>query len=143
MNLQPSILVAVQQPKEGESLEDYSKKFMDEGIFTPDPQLHCPVAACIALKNVQPGMYKKDGDGHGRTVLFERDQPEFPGLIFESAAVLPKVDASKGTQYFHPSLKQGRIPGKLFYLVVLDAAASIEEPAMQDFNFFLSNLTVE
>jgi hypothetical protein len=35
------------------------------------------------------------------------------------------------------------MPGKLYYLVMLDTAASIEEPAMKDFDFFLENLTVE
>jgi len=33
--------------------------------------------------------------------------------------------------------------GTLYYLVLLDTAASIEEPAMKDFDYFLENLTVE
>jgi hypothetical protein len=141
--LRPSILLIVQQSKEGESLDNYSKKFMTDGTFTPAPELHCPASNCIALKGVQPGMYKKDGDGHSRLVVFERDEPAFPGLIFESAIAPPKVDPSKGIQVFRPVPKQGRIPGKLFYVVILDTAASIEEPAIKDFNFFLENLTVE
>ena len=35
------------------------------------------------------------------------------------------------------------MPGKLYYLVLLDTASSIEEPALKDFDFFLENLTVE
>jgi hypothetical protein len=142
-NLRPSVLLMVQQPKPGETLEDYSKKFMKDGTFVPDPDLRCPATNCIALKGVQPGMYKADGDGHGRIVIFERDQPEFPGLIFESPSQPPKGDPSQGTQYYRPSQTQGRIPGKLYYLALLDAAASIEEPALKDFDFFLQNLTVE
>jgi len=88
-------------------------------------------------------MYKKDGDGHGRIVVFERDQPEFPGLIFEAPLEMPKSDGSESMKYYRPSQTQQRIPGKLYYLVMLDTAASIEEPAMKDFNFFLENLTVE
>lgn len=141
--LRPSVLLMVQQPKENESLQDYAKKFLKDGEFMPDPQLHCPVSNCIALKGVQSGMYKADGDGHGRIVVFERDEPAFPGLIFESPSQPPKGDPSKGTQYFRPSQTQQRIPGKLYYLVLLDAAASIEEPAVKDFDFFLENLTVE
>jgi hypothetical protein len=141
--LRPSILLIVQQPKEGESLDNYSKKFMTDGTFTPASELHCPASNCIALRGVQPGMYKKDGDGHSRLVVFERDEPAFPGLIFESAISPPKIDPSKGIQVFRPVPQKGRIPGKLFYVVVLDTAASIEEPAMKDFEFFLQNLTVE
>jgi hypothetical protein len=95
------------------------------------------------MKGSQPEMYGKDGDGHGRIVAFERDQPEYPGLIFESPAEFPKQDAKPGTQVFRPNQVQQRIPGKLYYLVMLDTAASIEAPAMKDFDFFLQNLTVE
>ncbi|MGA2569428.1 MAG: hypothetical protein ABSF23_02825 [Terracidiphilus sp.] len=142
-SLHPSVMLLVQRPKEGETLEDYSRKFQSDGSFEPDPALHCPVAHCIALKGVQPNMYKKDGDGHGRLVIFERDEPEFPGLIFESPLELPKGDGSAGAKYYRPGQIQQRIPGKLYYLVLLDTAASIEEPAVKDFEFFLENLTVE
>ncbi|HTW80194.1 MAG TPA: hypothetical protein VME23_11675 [Terracidiphilus sp.] len=141
--LRPSVLLMVQQPKENESLLDYAKKFLKDGVFIPDPQLHCPVSNCIALKGIQSGMYKADGDGHGRIVVFERDEPAFPGLIFESPSQPPKGGPSKGTQYYRPSQTQQRIPGKLYYLVLLDAAASIEGPALKDFDFFLENLTAE
>jgi hypothetical protein len=142
-SLYPSVMLLVQQPKEGESLEDYSKKFLKDGKFELDPALHCPVAHCVALKAVQPGMYKEDGDGHARMVFFERDQPEFPGLIFESPNGPAKPDAGSDSAVYHPKQTSQRIPGKLYYLVLLDAAASIEEPALKDFDFFLQNLTVE
>jgi hypothetical protein len=88
-------------------------------------------------------MYKKDGDGHGRIIVFERDQPEFPGLIFETPMEISKPEATEKITYYRPNQTQQRIPGKLFYLVLLDTAASIEEPAMKDLDFFLKNLTVE
>ena len=142
-NLHPEVLLLARQPKEGESLEEYSKMFQKDGTFEPDPALHCPVAHCIALMGVQPGMYKKDGDGHGRLVIFERDEPEFPGLIFESPQGPPQPRAGAGPVAYRPNQIQQRIPGKLYYLVLLDAAASIEEPALKDFDYFLQNLTVE
>ena len=95
------------------------------------------------MQATDPGMYGKDGDGRGRFVAFERDQPEFPGLIFESPMELPKSDDKSGVQYYRPDQIQQRIPGKLYYLVMLDTAASIEAPATKDFDFFLDNLTVE
>ena len=142
-DLHPSILVLVQQPKENETLQEYSKKFMTNGTFEPDALLRCPAASCLAMKAEEPGMYKKDGDGHGRIVIFEREQPEFPGLIFEAPMEIPKSDGGEGMKYYRPSQTLQRIPGKLYYLVMLDTAASIEEPALKDFDFFLQNLTVE
>lgn len=141
-DLSPSILLLVRQAAENETLLDFAKKYSKGlfGLFTP---ARCPAVACIAMKGVQPRMYKKDGDGHGRIVVFERDQPDYPGLIFESPRQLPKPDGSEGAKYYRPGQIQQRIPGKLYYLVLLDTAASIEEPAMKDFDFFLENLTVE
>ena len=142
-DLYPSVLLLVKQPEENETLQDFSKRFTKKGTFEPFTPSHCPTTICIAMKGVQPGMYKQDGDGHGRIVVFERDQPEFPGLIFEAPRELPKSNGEEGAKVYHPNQLHQRIPGKLYYLVLLDTAASIEESAMKDFDFFLENLTVE
>lgn len=142
-DLRPSILLLVQQPKEHETLNDYLQKFMKKGTFEPFTPAVCPATGCLAMKGVQPGMYGADGDGHGRIVAFERDQPEFPGLLFEAPQGPPKSGGAQGTSYYRPSQTRQRIPGKLYYLVVLDTAASIEELAGKDLDFFLQNLTVE
>ena len=138
----PSVMLMVQQPKDGEDLEQYSMRFRHRGTFTPFEPVRCPAEKCIALKAVQPGMYGEDGDGHGRVVFFERDQPAYPDLALEAPTSLPTTSGNE-TQTFRPGKIQGRIPGRLYYLVLLDAAASIEEPAMKDYDLFLRSLTVE
>lgn len=140
--MHPSVMLLVQQPEVNEALGDYAKKFQAHGSFEPFAP-RCPAQTCIALKGVQPGAYKGDGDGRPRLVFFERDEPEFPGLIFESPLELPKPESASGPAYYHPSQIQQRIPGKLFYVVTLDTASSIEQPALKDFEFFLQNLQVE
>ncbi len=142
-SLRPSILVLVQQPQANQTLEDFAKKFQTDGTFTADASLKCPAPGCIALKANQPGMYKENGDGHGRIVFLERDEPDYPGLIFEEPMAPPKNSDSQGAQYYRPPTFQERIPGKLYYLVLLDTAASIEDPAMKDYDYFLQNLIVE
>lgn len=141
--LRPCILLLVKQAKPGQTLEEFSASFGRDGTFVPYAPLRCPAAKCIAEKGVQPGMYHENGDGHGRIVFFEREQPEFPGLIFESPSSLPHQDGKVGPETFRFAQTQQRMPGKLYYLVMLDTAVSIEEPAMKDFDFFLQNLTVE
>ncbi|MGA8090015.1 MAG: hypothetical protein WCA10_22275 [Terracidiphilus sp.] len=142
-DLRPSILLMVQRPPPGQSLDEYAKKFMHKGKFEQFVASRCPATTCLAMKGVQPGMYKGDGDGHGHILVFERDEPEFPGLLFESPWEPPQTDPNKGLQYFHPTQTQKRIPGRLFYVVILDLAASIETPSMKDYDLFLKNLTVE
>lgn len=141
--LRPSILVMVQQPEKGETLEEFSKRFQTKGTFVPFAPSRCPADRCIAVKGTRPGAYGRDGDGYGWMVIFERDQPPFPGLIFESPWQIPKSDDTTGAKYYRPGQMHQRIPGKLYYVVLLDTAASIEAPAMKDFGFFLQQLTVE
>jgi hypothetical protein len=142
-NLRPSVMLLAKQPEGNETLQEFSNRFSKKGSYEPFTPVRCPAAACIAMKGVQPGMYNEDGDGHGRIVVFERDQPEYPGLVFEAPQELPKSNGEEGAKFYHPNQIQQRIPGKLYYLVLLDTAASIEEPAMKDLDFFLENLTVE
>ncbi|HME57770.1 MAG TPA: hypothetical protein VKF63_05485 [Terracidiphilus sp.] len=142
----PSILLIIRQPDGKETLAEFSKKCMNnikDSTFLPYTPVLCPDSACIAMSGILPGAYEKNGDGHIRLVMFERDQPEFPGLIFEGPMELPKSNGGEQVQYYSPNQIQQRMPGKLYYLVLLDTAASIEEPAMKDFDFFLENLTVE
>jgi len=141
--LRPCLLLLVQQAKSGQTLEEFAASFESKGTFVPFTPVRCPAERCIAERGVQPGMYHENGDGHGRIVCFEREQPEFPGLIFESPTPLHHQEGKKGPETFGFVPIQQRMPGKLFYLVLLDTAASIEEPALKDFAFFLQNLTVE
>jgi hypothetical protein len=141
--LRPSILLLVKQAKPGQTLEEFAASFERDGTFVPYTPARCPAERCIAEKGVQPGMYHENGDGHGRIVCFEREQPVFPGLVFESPSALPHKEGKEGPETFKFAPTQQRMPGKLFYLVLLDTAASIEEPALKDFDFFLQNLTVE
>jgi hypothetical protein len=139
----PNVLLLIQRPKENETLQEFSTKFLKDGTFSSFTPTRCPADPCIALKQEKVGMYQGDGDGHGRVVIFERNQPEFPGLIFEAPLPLAEPGDKEGMHAYHPSQIQQRMPGKLYYLVLLDTAASIEEPAMKDFDFFLQNLIAE
>jgi hypothetical protein len=141
--MHPSVMVLVQQAADKGTLEEYSRKLTFHGSFEPFAPSRCPSQSCIALKGVQPGVYAAEGDGRPRLVFFARDEPDFPGLIFETPHELPKPDAGQGMQYYRPSQTQQRMPRTLYYVVSLDTASSIEEPALKDFDFFLQNLTVE
>jgi hypothetical protein len=109
----------------------------------PSTSTRCPAERCIAEKAVDPGAYHQNGDARAQALFFAREQPEFPGLIFESPANLPQQKGKEGRETFRFTPTQQRMPGELFYLVLLDTASSIEDPAMKDFDFFLQNLTVE
>ncbi|HTW46954.1 MAG TPA: hypothetical protein VMD92_03335 [Acidobacteriaceae bacterium] len=139
--LHPQILVMVQQPKGSETLADYARRFTKKGTFTATTAVHCPVTDCLALQGAQRGVYGKDGDSHPRLVFFERDEPANPGLLLEMPQDPPAQ--GQGLEYLRPNRMLQRIPGKLYYLVTVDTAASIEAGAYDDLDYFLAHLQVE
>jgi len=143
-DLGPSVIAVVKQPASNETLQDLFKKYITKAdAYTPFTPSKCPVASCAGMIATLKNMYGTDGDGKVTMVAFEREQPEFPGLIFETPMEVPKSNGGEQVQYYRPNQTQQRMPGKLYYLIMLDAASAIEEPAMKDFDFFLTNLTVE
>ena len=75
--------------------------------------------------------------------MCDAQPPAFPGFLFEYPSSLHHQEGKEGPETFKFAQTQQRMPGNLFYLVLLDTAASIEAPALKDFDFFLENLTVE
>lgn len=141
--MEPSILVVARRPPENETLEQFAQSFATKGTFRPFTPSRCPASTCIGLTGVRPGLYGKQGDGQEQIVVFERDEPQFPGLIFESPVAAPSASAGDGAAVLKADQIPERIPGKIYYLVALDTSSSIEEPAVKDFGFLLANLTVE
>lgn len=141
--MKPSILVLAQRPQNNETLQQFAESFATKGNFRPFTPSNCPASACIGLTGDRPGLYGKDGDGREQIVVFERDEPRYPGLIFEASLDSSKSSSSDSAIFLRPDQIPERIPGRLYYLVALDTSSSIEEPAVKDFGFFLANLTVE
>jgi hypothetical protein len=141
--MEPSILVIAQRPPKNETLQQFAESFATKGTFRPFTPANCPASKCIGLMGDRPGLYGKEGDGREQIVVFERDEPSYPGLIFEAPLDSGKSASSAGSIVLRPDQIPERMPGKLYYLVALDTSSSIEEPADKDFGFFLANLTVE
>ena len=141
--MEPSILVVAQRPPNNETLQQFAESFATKGTFHSFTPASCPASNCIGLMGDRPGLYGKQGDGREQIVVFERDEPQFPGLIFEAPQDSPKSSASDAAVILRPDQIPARMPGKLYYLVALDTSSSIEGPADKDFGFFLANLTVE
>jgi hypothetical protein len=145
--LKPSVMLMAAPAKRDESLEEFAVRLIKDGSLDVSGRIACPLTPCLIFKANQGGMYGKDGEGKGRLVAFERDEPAYPGLLLEGPHQAPQPDASSdsnsGVQYYRPNQTKKRIAGKLYYIVLLDVASSIEQPGLADFDFFLKNLTVE
>jgi hypothetical protein len=138
----PNVLVFVRQPRSGETIEDFENSIFPEVPSKPIAGIDCSFRGCLELERVRPGAYKREGDGHVLVVAFKREEPEYPGILFEKPNPPPQSKA-EGPTYFRPNPKLRRMSGVLFYLVVLDTPDSVLGDARDDLKSFLKTLEVE
>jgi hypothetical protein len=101
------------------------------------------VRNCLAGEAVQPGQYKAEGDGHVFITAFQSDEPPFPGLAFEEAQELPPAKNDGSPVYFHATEKLRRLPGTLYYMVILESADSVLASAQEAYSKLLKTVRVD
>jgi hypothetical protein len=144
----PSVLLMARPAKAQEALSDFVGDFL-KGRYAdakPTTLSYCPSTHCLSYEMIVKDMYESEGGGHLLAVAFERDAPPYDGLIFEQPWAPPKPDDSKKSKrpvYYRPDTVFHRLPGKIYYLVILDSNASIFAPASKDFDFFLHSIRPE
>lgn len=139
----PNFAIVVRPAKPGESLADFLKASAPPRvqIKTAAPPA-CPAEECSAAEGVLPGGYKAEGDALVTFMVFKRDEPGYPGLAFEQPMDLPKTEDG-GLHYFHAEERLRRLPGTLYYLVMLDTADSVKAQAKEAYSAFLKSVRVE
>jgi hypothetical protein len=138
----PGIVILVRQPKPGETLADFVQTLSHGAFPTPNAASGCPAEQCMTFENSNPEFYKPEGGGHFIVIVFKREAPEFPGLLFEEPMGPPSAESGK-VQYFHPVERIHRLDGTLYYLVGLDTASSVLDKAKADYESFLKTFQVE
>jgi hypothetical protein len=141
----PSVMLLARPAKDGEVLSEFVAGFLQGRYAVAKPTMlaYCPSTHCLSYEIVTDEMYQSEGGGHLLTVAFERDAPKYDGLIFERPMSPPKTGDSKDPVYYHPDEVFHRLPGKMYYFVILDSNASIFALASKDFDFFLHSLRAE
>ena len=150
-----SLLLLTQIARPGESLEAFSQRMMK--VFSQgkvkDPShadktslagIQCPVATCLSFEIITDKLYKSEGGAHLLAVIFQSEQPAYPGLRFETPHPLPKVSKnSSDPAIFRPEETLQRFNGTLYTLVTLDANHDIYTRSRTDFDDLLKSLVVD
>jgi hypothetical protein len=139
----PNILVLVRTAKQNETLDDFAKEFLKEFVLKPATVGECPTKECNSYEGSKQGGYGKEGDAHAILTVFRSDAPQYPGLLFEKPSSPPESKDSSQVKYYHPNEVMHRLPGTVYYLVMLDSASSVLEKAKQDYVQFLKDMRVE
>jgi tetratricopeptide (TPR) repeat protein len=140
-NVYPYFTILSRAPKPGETLAQFLQHTVPGLADRLAPA--CPVRNCLAGEAVQAGQYKAEGDGHVLITAFQSDEPPFPGLAFEEAQDLPPTKVEDKPTFFHPNEKLKRLPGTLYYLVILETADSVLAPAQEAYGRLLKTIRVD
>lgn len=141
----PTFLLMAKSPAtESQSLDDFAKSFLKGRSAQLSPlQSLCPATSCLAFDVRLPDMYPDQGGGHILLVAFESEQPRYDGLLLEKPQGPPLQGTQPGPVAFRAEPNFRRIPGRLFYLVVLDSNEKIFASSKPMFDAFLQSLIVE
>lgn len=143
-DVSPNVLVLAQAAQGNETLTDFTNRILQGQQVTQAVEApRCPADECVAYHTITPRQYADAGDGHVLLIAFQREQPEFPGVRFEEPNPPPRDRKTGDVQYFVSQPHLGRIPGTIYYLVMLDAADSVFDKAKRDFEFVLKDFEVE
>jgi hypothetical protein len=138
----PNLLLMARQPKPGEKLSDFMKVFIKGPSVKPLRVSRCPSEQCLSCEMTTPKAYGAAGNGYALLTVFQREAPEFPGLVFEEPAG-PEAPKDSKVTYFRPNERIHRMEGTLYYMVLLDTADSVLDKAKQDYDTLLAHLQAE
>jgi hypothetical protein len=124
--------------KDGQSLDDYMSLILKDFKNKSPTLLETKYGKLKAFEIKDPSLYPEMGGGHMWLVGLEREEPRYPGLIFEYPTQPNQEKNEQGMNYYHPSETIGRFPGKIQYLFLLDTCEEIYEPSMEFFIRFLN-----
>jgi hypothetical protein len=138
----PNLVILVRQAKAGETLGDFMKSFGTYPSAKPVGVSRCPSEQCLAYEVTRPKAYGAAGNGYGLVMVFRREAPEYPGLLFEEPAG-PEAPKDGKVHYFRPNDRIHRLDGLLYYMVMLDTADSVLDEAKEDYDTLLEYLRPE
>jgi hypothetical protein len=142
VDVAPRIFVVGHVAEPDESLEAFIGRFPMLHDVRPADRWPCPARGCRAFEGASPDDHAAEGGGLRVVVAFEREEPETRGESVE--APQPAIVTRDGQ--VHPvdaPPRYVRFPGRLLYLVVLDAPRSVAEPAAVELRRLLGELAVE
>jgi len=141
----PTILVMARMAKEGETLDAFAREMLENPTKgTSDlSSAPCPVEHCARLELVDKSIYSKQGGAHALLMTFERPLPRYDGLLFETPQEPPATGKINTPVAFRFALQYRRMPGRIFYAVLLDSNAQIFDGAKPDWEVVVKSVVAE
>lgn len=136
-----NIAVVVHVASENEQLKDFMATLI-KGKGRQDNTFALPDYKGISYTFQDPDIYADRGGAHIHYIGIERDQPQYPGLALEDQTRAFKGEAGK-IQFYTLNQTRTRLPGRIFYIWVLDTCEDIHEGSWATFQQLMQSVKLD
>ena len=139
-----SYAVVMKVPQDGEKLDDFVTMFT-KGGGEKDASFALKGSSFSGLSYTYKTkvMYADRGGARIRYIFIERAEPAYPGLALEDAGKELDGQEPGKMQFYKMGNMRGRMPGRIFYLFMLDTCEDIYAPSWAAFERFLSVMKLD
>ena len=138
----PTLFILSRPAQPGESLGDFRSTVEGKYHVTGPYHPACPVSSCLSDELVQSKAYPSEGGGRFLFTALAAAQPMFPGLKLETPAGPPSPTGSS-LVYFTPNEILTRLPGTIYYGVLLDSTANLFPQASIEYENLMQHLRID
>lgn len=138
-----TVLCLAHQAQPGESIADFTSKILDPRYSFEEVQSSLDWDGVKAYQGKADDLYLSEGGAYNYVLAFSRKAPVQPGILLEFPVAVNKSDAETGVSYYQSQAEYHRLPGEIYYLLVLDTTGSVFSESKEEFDLILRNLIVE
>lgn len=138
-----TILCLAHQAQPGESITDFTSKILDPRYYFEEVQSNLDWDGVKAFQGKADELYPNEGGAYNYLIAFSRNKPKQTGILLEFPVVIDKSDTETGVSYYQSQAEYTRLPGEIYYLMVLDTTESVFQESKEEFDLILRNLIVE
>jgi hypothetical protein len=139
-----SIMIMMKVVDDSADIDEYGARFFGGFADQNEFEMEVKYGGMRSMEMRDPEMYQDIGGGHFHTIVFERNYPEFPGLLLEEPVEIKSSGKKKKVQYYRAGSSKDRFNSRIFYAVMLDTCEDIYDESFSLFkHFFDNNIIIE
>jgi hypothetical protein len=127
-----TIALIIKVEQKGDRLDKFINNFISRYPKINELSFSDKYPEMISFELRDKNMYKEIGGGHMSMIGIKRIPPDYPGLILEEPAIIPKNGSSE-ISYYRATESLDRFKGNIYYAIMLDACEDIYSEAFDIF----------
>ncbi|AEV99775.1 hypothetical protein A4D02_26190 [Niastella koreensis] len=133
-----TIAILMKTANDNDKLNDYINNFVSKYKDKSSISFSTKYDKMVAYEIKDKTMYPEVGGAHMYILGIERNAPQYPGLLIESAGAFPEGNTGE-VSYYQANDCKDRFKGKIFYAILLDTCEDIHAQSYSIFKSLFDN----